>query len=144
MRSVAAAAAAVMVLVLVLVVGAAGADDATRAYRQHGMSAIAAHTKAVVDILKRGAPYREQLPLHTGALAGLAAAAGTWFPPGSEGGDARDAIWDEPDAFAARVEAFAAAALALDRAAAGEGDLDAAFAALGQSCKGCHDDFRDD
>ena len=135
------AAAAVMVLVLV---AGAGADDATRAYRQHGMSAIAAHTKAVVDILKRGAPYREQLPLHTGALAGLAAAAGTWFPPGSEGGDARDAIWDEPDAFAARVEAFAAAALALDRAAAGEGDLDAAFAALGQSCKGCHDDFRDD
>ena len=129
---------------LLLVAASAAADGATVAYRQHGMSAVGAHMKAVVDILKRGAPYREQLRLHTGTLAALAAVAGSWFPPGSDGGDARDAIWDDPEAFAARAEAFAAAALALDRAAAGEGELEAAFGALGQSCKACHDGFRDD
>ena len=52
-------------------------------------------------------------------------------------------IWEKPADFKVALDAFVAAANALPAAAAKGGDAyGQAFGALGKSCKGCHENFR--
>ena len=64
-------------------------------------------------------------------------------PPGSEGGEAAPAIWEDPEGFAKEINDWQntiAAAVVADPQ-----DLDAARRTVGpvlQGCKGCHDKYR--
>jgi cytochrome c556 len=80
------------------------------------------------------------------ALASTAAGVGDVFPTGSEMGDtdALPAIWQQDDDFQMKVAAlekatqeFATVAASGDKAAIGK-----ALGAVGGSCKGCHDDYK--
>ncbi len=65
------------------------------------------------------------------------------FAPGSEGGDALPAIWENFADFEAKATALKTAAEAA--AAATEGGLEAfgpAFGAVGQACGACHQTYR--
>lgn len=113
-------------------------------YRQHVMKAIGGHMQALVDILRQHVPHTDHLPIHAGALAALAETTPKLFPPGSGGADtdALPAIWENPEDFAKRVGAFQEAAANLDEVVASGGNLGPAVKQVGQSCKGCHDDYR--
>jgi len=69
------------------------------------------------------------------------------FTPGSdkdEENTAKPEVWSQPDKFKAAAQKMQDAVVTLN-AAAKTGDFDklkAAFGATGQTCKGCHDDFR--
>ena len=108
------------------------------------MEAIGGHTTAVFDILQGKVPHGDHLAVHASAIADLAAIADTLFPEGSMGGNAKAAIWEEPEAFAERMQAFEEAAPAFRDAVVSGGDIGPAAQALGQACKGCHDDFKDE
>lgn len=125
---------------------ASAASEGAVDYRQHAMAAVGGHMQAIGDILRGRVAHGDHLPMHAAALAQLADIAPTLFPEGSEGGDAEDAIWRQPDDFAAKLAEFREAAAAL-RAAAESADRDGIGAAaqrVGQSCKGCHDSYRAD
>ena len=118
--------------------------EADAEYRKHAMQAVGGHMQAIVKIIRGEVPHASHLPMHGNAMADLAEAAGSLFPEGSEGGDALPAIWEDPEDFAEKIEAFRTAAQSFKEAAAG-GDVAAAGAALqnlGGACKGCHDDYR--
>jgi len=73
---------------------------------------------------------------------------GQWFPKGSgpEAGKtaALPEIWTKPEDFKAAQKAFSDATPKL-LAAANSGDIEAVrtnFAAVGKTCKGCHEPFR--
>jgi cytochrome c556 len=82
------------------------------------------------------------MSLHANAMADLAGITGTLFPEGSQGGDALPEIWSNPEDFAAKVAAFETAASGLQAAVSSGEPVGPAFQKLGQSCKGCHDDYR--
>lgn len=125
------------------------ADDAANhegaaKYRHHTMQAIGGHMQALVDILRRDVTYTDHLPVHAGALAALAEITPTLFPPGSGGRDteALPAIWENPEDFAKRVDAFREAAANLNDVVGKGGALGPAVKRMGQACKGCHDEYR--
>ena len=122
-------------------------EDAAK-YRQYVMRALSGHFGALTMTARELAGDAANLGNHSAALVALAAEIGPSFE--AAGGapvddtEALPAIWQQPDAFAAAVEEFAAAAAALDAAIA-DGDSDAIMAAhrdTGAACKGCHEDFR--
>ena len=113
-------------------------------YRHHTMEAIGGHMQALADILRGKVDHVDHLPVHAAALASLAEITPTLFPPGSGGGDthALPAIWENPEDFAERLDAFKQAGAGLRAAAETGGDVRAATQKLGQACKGCHDSYR--
>lgn len=134
---------------LTVLVGAAAvpgltlnASEGDAKYREHVMEAVGGHMQAMVDILKQEVAHADHLSLHANAMADLGKIALTLFPPGSEGGDALPAIWEQPEAFQEKLEAFPSAAEALQRAVNEGGEVGPAFQGLGQACKSCHDDYR--
>ena len=127
-----------------LVAIAVSASEGEVNYRQHTMSAIGGHMRAIVDIVRGDVPHMDHLATHATAMAGLAEIAPTLFPESSKGGDALDAIWEDSEDFASKLNAFKEATAAFKTAAeTGErGEIMAAFQGVGQACKGCHDDYR--
>ena len=123
---------------------AALADEGAADYRHHTMDAIGGHLSAVVDIFQGKVAHQAHLAAHARAIAEMAAIADTLFPEGSIGGNAKAAIWEQPEAFAEHMQAFQKAAPAFRDAVVGGGDIGGAFQTLGQACKGCHDDFKDE
>lgn len=121
-------------------------------YRQKVMSAVGAHTGALVSILKQEGGSMDHLADHADAMAKLAEIARTAFPAGSgpEAGKtgALADIWDgdqhslefeaELEKFVQLANALADVAVTGDRRATG-----GALKTLGQdSCKSCHSKFR--
>ena len=116
------------------------------------MSAVGAHTGALVSILKQEGGSMDHLADHANALAKLAEISQTAFPAGSgpEAGKtgALADIWDgdqhslefeaELERFVQLANALADVAVTGDRRATG-----GALKSLGQdSCKSCHSKFR--
>jgi cytochrome c556 len=102
-------------------------DDA-----QHELSAIA----------KKQAPFDAAVVAkNAGLIADKLKAAEALFPPGSEGGRAKPAIWTAREAFDKGLKDSQAAAVALqsikDEAAYGP-----AFQVLSASCRSCHTTYR--
>ncbi len=126
-----------------LFAGASLADNGAADYRHHTMEAIGGHMEAIVDILKQKVPHQAHMGLHADAIAEMAAIADTLFPAGSEGGDALPAIWEQPEEFAKRLQAFKEAAAGFRQTVSEGGEVGAAVQNLGGACKGCHDDFVD-
>lgn len=120
------------------------ADEGAADYRHNTMQAIGGHLSAVVDIFQGKVAHQAHMAAHANAIADMAAIADTLFPEGSMGGNAKAAIWEQPEVFAERMQAFQAAAPAFRDAVVGGGDIGGAFQTLGQACKGCHDDFKDE
>ena len=122
-------------------------EDAAK-YRQLVMGALRAHFGALTMTVRGLAGDPANLGKHSASLAALSAEIGPAFDAaGVESAvdtESLPVIWEDPDAFAAAVEKFSAAAAALDAAIA-DGDADAIKAAhreTGAACKGCHEDFR--
>jgi cytochrome c556 len=115
-------------------------------YRQAVMSAIGGHTGAASQIVRGNVVAEGALLIHAEALAALTRDIPHLFPEGSDLGEtkAKPTIWEQWDKF---TEASAKARTATDGflAAVKHGDpqaIGAAFRQVGDSCKGCHDDFR--
>jgi len=120
------------------------ADEGAAEYREHVMESIGGHMQASADILQQKVPHQDHLRLHVAALADMAGIARTLFPEGSEGGDALPAIWENPDDFSNRLTAFEDAAAELKIAMDDGGNIGPALQKVGQACKGCHDNYRED
>lgn len=115
-------------------------------YRQGIMSSVGGHMKAMISILKGGV-HKDDFRFHAHAIADLAKIVPDIFPAGSGDGktEALPAIWEKPDQFKQAVQKFVDAANGLS-SAADSGDpskIGPAVKALGEACKGCHDDFRE-
>ena len=111
-------------------------------YREHTMEAIGGHMQAAADILQQKVSHQSHLSLHVNSLVAMSGIVDTLWPESSKGGDSLDAIWENPEDFAGKIDAFQDAAADLKTALDGGGNLGAAFQNVGQACKGCHDDYR--
>jgi cytochrome c556 len=130
----------------VLAASVTAADEGAVGYRQKVMDAVGGTMESMVAIAKKQVPHGAHLAVHARNMAALATVVPDVFPAGSGDGetDALPAIWEKPDAFKERLDAFQNAARDLD-AVVSSGEMTGfgeALGALGQSCKGCHDDFK--
>ena len=114
-------------------------------YRQAVMEALGKHIGAISMMVRGKVPY-DHMVNQANALAATAATVGDVFPAGSDMGDthALAAVWEQEEDFKAKVAAlqdasrnFATVAASGDKAAIGK-----ALGAVGGSCKGCHDDYK--
>jgi cytochrome c556 len=116
-------------------------------YRQGVMRTVGGHMSSLSGIL-RGQVHLENLGVHAQGMADLAKIVPSVFPEGSgvAKSEALPEIWENPDDFKAAIDKFVEAANGMS-AAANDGDRAAigpAMNALGQACKGCHDNFREE
>ena len=105
--------------------------------------------KVITRELKADSPDLAQVRQGADTIATLAPQVPSWFPAGSgpEAGKthAKAEIWQRPDDFRAKAQAFDQAATAFRAAAQGSdvAAIRAAHADLGKSCKACHDLYRE-
>ena len=122
-------------------------EDITK-YRHAVMELLAGHMSALALIAQGKVDQGEFTQSHADAIASGTAEIVSLFPEGSggEGTEALPAIWDNPDEFADAVAKSREAGAALAEAAASDDPaaLMPAFAAVGRSCKGCHEDYREE
>jgi len=137
-------------LCLVALTGAA-TPNATQIItgRQTNYKNIGRANKAINDELRKPAPSMPAIQQNAAVIDALAPRVPLWFPKGTgpEAGvktAALPVIWQRIPEFKADAANFANAAHNL-RAAAAAGDVNrvrAATAALGQTCRACHETFR--
>lgn len=132
-------------LIVLLLAGGASAEDSPAVkYRQSTMKAVGGHMGAIGAIAKGQVDHPGDLAVHAASIAALSGIVPEVFGEDAKGGDALPKIWSEPDEFKKRLEAFRTAATDLDTLVKG-GDMTnfgKAVGALGQACKGCHDNFK--
>jgi cytochrome c556 len=114
-------------------------------YRQGVMRTVGGQMTSMAAIL-RGQVHFDSLAFHARGMAELAEIVPHVFPEGSgvSKSEALPAIWKDADDFKEKLTDFVEAANGMAKAAE-TGDMGAvgpAMKALGQSCKGCHDDYR--
>ena len=131
--------------IFLLVVTSLAATEEIADYRHESMEAIGAHFQSVRKIVRGDVPFTSHLPMHVNALADYGEIMASLFEEGSEGGEALDKIWDEPEKFSEAVEKFKTATAKLKEVVddgEGESEVNSALRAVGGSCKGCHDSYR--
>jgi cytochrome c556 len=115
-------------------------------YRQAVMKAIGGHTGASSQIVRGKIEAGEDLAMHAAALARLNSDLTRLFPEGSDFGEtkAKGEIWEDWDKFeqAAKAAQDATAAFAAAAESGDQAAIAASFKDVGDSCKGCHKDFR--
>ncbi|MEO7387311.1 MAG: cytochrome c [Gammaproteobacteria bacterium] len=115
-------------------------------YRKAVMSAMGAHIGAFMLINFGKVEHQDHLKAHTSALADLGAEVKVLFPAGTDTGDtdALPLIWKEQDQFKKLVTDLETSSAKLRDAAAANDKAGtmAAFKAVGEACKGCHDRYR--
>lgn len=106
--------------------------------------------KLISRELKAEKPDLAQVRTGAARISDLAPQVPSWFPAGT-GPDvgkteARAEIWQKPEDFAAKAQAFREAATAFNTAAQGSdlSSIRSAHTNLGKSCKGCHDLYREE
>jgi cytochrome c556 len=140
------------VLAVVIGSGAAMALDAPAAIkeRQDYYKDIGKSMKGIVEELKSASPNVVTIQKYSAAIDTAAPKAPSFFAAGTgpEAGvktGAKADIWQKPAEFKKDADEFAAAAHALN-VAAQSGDVGAvkdATGKLGETCKGCHQTFRE-
>jgi cytochrome c556 len=115
-------------------------------YREHLMENAKHHTQGIGDILKGKLHLPGNIIHHARALDEIAQMIPSAFPEGSDFGEtsAKDNVWSDADGFAAAAKKSREATAALVKAAE-SGDtqqVGQAMAAVGDSCKGCHQEYR--
>jgi len=132
----------------IAVVAQAAAPTDTVEARKKNFKDIAGALKATNNSFKSGTPDAALIKANAAIVASYADKIPSWFPAGTAVGvgksEAKPVIWTDKAGFAKAAGDFSAAAKAY-KAAADSGDLAAsgkALGALGGTCKGCHDTFR--
>lgn len=127
------------------VAGPVSAQDSPIKQRQALMKKNGDSAKTAGAMLKGEKPYdaaaaAEAMKMISGTLDEFV----TLFPEGSdEGSDAKPDIWQNKADFDAYAQETKKAANAAAEAAAGGAEsFQAAFATVGQNCKGCHEKYR--
>ncbi|MDH5255224.1 MAG: cytochrome c [Gammaproteobacteria bacterium] len=126
-------------------VSATAPADAIK-YRKAVMAALSNHVSAFMLVNFGKVEHQGHLKAHANAIADLGTQAKVLFPAGTDAGDtdALPLIWKEPDKFRKLLGDLEASSAKLrDAVAANDkpGTL-AAFKAMGEACKGCHDRYR--
>lgn len=134
------------ICVPVLAWGATTPADAIK-YRKAVMEAMGNHVSAFMLVNFGKVEHQDHLKAHANALADLGAQVKVLFPAGTDSGDtdALPVIWKEQDRFTKLItELETSSAKLRDAVAANDkpGTM-AAFKAMGESCKGCHDRYRE-
>lgn len=119
--------------------------------RQAGLRDIGAAFKAITDELKKSTPSLPVIRQYARQIDDLAKQQKFWFPPGT-GPEAdietaaKPDIWKRPAEFKAGQTLMTNQAAKLAQVAAGNdvGAIKAQWQALGNTCKGCHDKFREE
>lgn len=115
-------------------------------YRQNVMQAMGGLVGASAGRLRDGFEFGPDMTAIANGLQALSKDVVALFPKGTDFGEteAKPAVWEKPDEFKQaadtleeKVDAFAEAVKTGDRAASLK-----AFKAMGDACKGCHEDFR--
>jgi cytochrome c556 len=121
-------------------------EDAVK-YRQSALSVMGTHFGRIGAVVKGDKPYdKASVERDAAIVETLATLPWSAFPAGSDTSNskAKPEIWKEHDKFAANSDKLQAETAKLS-AAAKSGDLAAiktAFGNAGQTCKSCHDNFR--
>ena len=115
-------------------------------YRQNVMSALGGLTGAAVGQLRDGITYGPSLGAVAAGMQALSKDIPALFPKGSDFGEtkAKAEIWSDSAGFADKasqasdaIDGFAEAVKSGDKAM-----IMQAFKSVGDSCKGCHEDYR--
>lgn len=116
-------------------------------YRQAVMKAIGGHNGAASQIVRGRVSPEGALAMHADALAALTRDIASLFPEGSDFGEtaAKPEVWSQWSDFEkAAEEARAAAAAFAETVSGGDAEkIAAAFKDVGETCKGCHEQFRE-
>jgi cytochrome c556 len=119
-------------------------EDAIK-YRQSVFTVLGNSFGKISVVVKGEVPYnKDDVAKNAAIIAMMSTLPWQAFGPGTEGGKAQPAIWSDNAKFKAASEKMQLAVVDLNKAAQ-SGDLEnikKAFGATGQTCKGCHDDFR--
>jgi len=119
-------------------------EDAIK-YRQSVYTVLGNSFGKISAVVKGEVPYnKDDVAKNAAIVAMMSTLPWQAFGPGTEGGKAQPAIWSDNAKFKAASEKMQLAVVDLNKAAQ-SGDLEnikKAFGATGQTCKGCHDDFR--
>ncbi|RJF99533.1 c-type cytochrome [Noviherbaspirillum saxi] len=121
-------------------------EDAVK-YRQSAFALMGAHTGRVGAVVKGEKPYNKAaVEADVAVMEMMSKLAFTAFPAETDlpNSKAKPDIWKEQDKFKAAAEKMQGEMGKLS-AAAKSGDLNAiktAFGGVGQSCKACHDNYR--
>ncbi len=114
-------------------------------YRQSVMTVLGTHFGRIGAVVKGDAPYnKDEVAKNASIVAMMSTLPWQAFGPGTEGGKAKPDVWTDNAKFKAASEKMQLAVVDLNKAAQ-SGDLESikkAFGATGQTCKGCHDDFK--
>ncbi len=122
---------------------ALAADDNPIEARKGFFQGIKMHMGPMVAVAKGQMDYSDDTRNHAAGMLAFANMTAAMFPAGSGEGDTgtKPEVWSDADGFAKAVAAFRDAAAKL--AAADEFAFAPAVMALGKTCKGCHDDYRE-
>ena len=119
--------------------------DAAIKYRKATMTVMSTHFARIGAVAKGEVPFnKDEVAKNAAIVNAMASLPWQAFGPGTEGGDALPAVWSDESKFKSAQEKLISAAASLN-SAANSGDLEAvkkATAAVGGTCKGCHDDFK--
>ena len=119
-------------------------EDAIK-YRQSAFTVMGNSFGKIAAVVKGEAPYnKDEVAKNAAIVATLSSLPWQAFGPGTEGGKAQPEIWSDNAKFKAAADKMQVAVANLNTAAQ-SGDLESikkAFGAAGQTCKGCHDDFK--
>ncbi len=120
-------------------------EDAIK-YRQSAFALMGNHMGRIGAVTKGEVPFNTaEVQKSAQLIATLSELPWAAFGPGTEGGKANPAIWKEGDKVKAGADKFMKAAADLNTAAK-SGNLEQikkAFGATGQTCKACHDSYKD-
>ena len=122
----------------------AHAADADVAARERYMKDFRSANKAIGRLLKANPTDMAALSHHAADLQALADKPWPHYISPAATGDAKAAVWQQPQQFQAAIHRFSEAVAALNSAAqqGSQAAAQNAFGQLGQSCKACHDNFR--
>lgn len=117
-------------------------------YRQGVMKSVGGHMAAAGLIVQGKVGFSDDLAQHADSIARSLSKVEALFPKGSDFGETRalDAIWKKPEDFkkAAHKGGAAAAEFAKAVKAGDKAAMAAKFKDLGEACKACHKDYREE
>lgn len=114
-------------------------------FRQSALKLMGAYSQSLAAVVRGNVPYDpEQVKADVAVFQVLAQLPWQAFGPGTEGGNARPDVWKDSEKFAQAAARLEQSMVEL-RAAADSGELSrvrSAFGDTANSCRACHDDFR--
>jgi len=126
----------------------AASPDALVKYRENGMHVLGGHMGSIGAIVKGEVDFTDDLATHAAGLAAEAKLVKKAFETKAMNGDteAKEAIWSNWEDFASKADDLekASAELAMAAQSGDMGAIKAAVPAVGKSCKGCHDEYKED